>query len=106
MGPPGHRVARPDAGDRDQPGQHLAHGHRHAGERRGCADQWRDRRLHRERCEPDDRHGHDQRVGRRDVLLHGTNAGTDQIVACYNADSTGPCEAQASATKTWTGVRP
>jgi hypothetical protein len=36
----------------------------------------------------------------------GTNAGDDQISACYNADSTGPCEAQASATKTWTGVTP
>jgi uncharacterized repeat protein (TIGR01451 family) len=36
----------------------------------------------------------------------GTNAGDDQISACYNADSTGPCEAQASATKTWTGVVP
>jgi uncharacterized repeat protein (TIGR01451 family) len=36
----------------------------------------------------------------------GTNAGEDQISACYNADSTGPCEAQASATKTWTGVTP
>jgi hypothetical protein len=36
----------------------------------------------------------------------GTNAGTDQISACYDADDTGPCEAQASATKTWTGVVP
>lgn len=36
----------------------------------------------------------------------GTNAGTDQISACYDADSTGPCEAQASATKEWTSVAP
>jgi hypothetical protein len=32
----------------------------------------------------------------------GTNAGTDQIAACYDADSTPPCEAVASASETWT----
>lgn len=36
----------------------------------------------------------------------GANVGTDQISACYNADSAGPCEANASATATWTGVVP
>jgi Ca2+-binding RTX toxin-like protein len=31
----------------------------------------------------------------------GTNAGVDNIVACYDADGDGTCEATDSATKTW-----
>ena len=34
----------------------------------------------------------------------GANTGTDQISACYDADSTPPCEAVASATADWTSA--
>lgn len=36
----------------------------------------------------------------------GTTVGVDSIGACYDADSSPPCEAVASATKTWTNAPP
>ncbi len=103
----GHRAARPDAGDGDQPGQHLAHGHRHAGERRGCADQ---RRIFVgftvSGVNPTTGTSTTNVPGVATFSYTGTNAGTDQIAACYNADARDPVRPRASATKTWTGVTP
>ena len=40
--------------------------------------------------------------GQATFTYTGTNVGTDQIAACYDADNTPPCEVVASATKVWT----
>jgi uncharacterized repeat protein (TIGR01451 family) len=40
--------------------------------------------------------------GQATFTYTGTNGGQDQISACYDVDSTPPCEAIASATKDWT----
>ena len=42
--------------------------------------------------------------GQATFTYTGTNTGQDQIAACYDADSSPPCEATASATKDWTPV--
>jgi uncharacterized repeat protein (TIGR01451 family) len=42
--------------------------------------------------------------GQATFTYTGTNTGPDQIAACYDADSSPPCEATASATKDWTPV--
>ena len=42
--------------------------------------------------------------GQATFAYTGTNTGQDQIAACYDADSSPPCEATASATKDWTPV--
>jgi uncharacterized repeat protein (TIGR01451 family) len=42
--------------------------------------------------------------GKATFTYTGTNTGQDQIAACYDADSSPPCEATASATKDWTPV--
>ena len=46
-------------------------------------------RLHRHRRQPGDRHGTTNASGVATFTYTGTNAGTDQIGACYNADSDG-----------------
>lgn len=40
--------------------------------------------------------------GQASFTYTGNNAGTDQIGACYDANDESPCEAVASAAKTWT----
>jgi uncharacterized repeat protein (TIGR01451 family) len=42
--------------------------------------------------------------GKATFTYTGTNTGQDQIAACYDADSSPPCEATASAIKDWTPV--
>jgi hypothetical protein len=42
--------------------------------------------------------------GQASFAYTGTNAGTDTISACYEQNETAPCEALATATKTWTAA--
>ncbi len=51
---------------------------------------------------PDTGSGTTGENGQATFTYTGTNAGQDQISACYDADNSPPCEATASATKDWT----
>jgi uncharacterized repeat protein (TIGR01451 family) len=51
---------------------------------------------------PDSGSGTTDENGEATFSYTGNNAGQDQISACYDADSSPPCEATASATKDWT----